>query len=1069
MQCPQCQTENKAARRFCSACGAGLSASCPHCGFENSAGDQFCGGCGKALGSSAEPTVQHAPEPGTAEKLARSIPKDLAAKILATRGRIEGERRQVTVVFCDLAGSTTIAEELDPEVYRQLIDEYVAESFGCVHRYEGVVNQIAGDGFMAIFGAPIAHEDDAARACRAALDIMTGVHALSEKWADRLEQRVVARIGLNTGLVVVGTVGNDLRMDYTAIGDTTNVAARIQTFANPGEIYLSDATRKLVAHSFECENVGAETFKGKREQVSVFRLVREIPRRERRHQALRGGVSRFYGRRTELAILQDRYDEARSGRGQVVFVSGDAGIGKSRLIHEFRRTLDSSGYAWLDGQCVSYGNISTYLPFIDLLRGAFDIEESDAPEAIIDKVHGFCHAAGGLVARGEPFYRDLLSVDPGDRRLDGMMEAIKVSNYFEAFRDLLLATCREQPVIVLIEDIQWIDQSSEQLLRRLLDSIAGARIAVLITHRPGYVWAYGERSYFSRISLHGLPPSLVDELTESVLGRRDLPKALRRRIAERSDGNPFFVEELAKSLHELGLLECGAHQANLAVEVPSTVQEVIMARIDRLDDEAKHALQVASVIGREFGVRVLERVKDWTSSPSESLEKLCSLELIYEKTAHPEVSYMFKHALTHDVAYGTLLHAQRRELHRRIGALIEDIYAERLPEFYETLAYQYRQAEIPGSAARYALLSGERAASRFAPEADHYFRQAIDLSRGRAECRDIFIRSQAGYGDLLLVMGQIDAANEAYQEALRVATDTTSLQWLHNKLTHRYFLERDGVRLAYYIQGTAERDEDPVRRIPIVILHPLIQGSFQFQVLAQRLCQEYCVIYTDPRGIGASDRTNEPYDFGVRVQDAVATLRQLPYAKFILLGDSDGVRMAARIFHELPERVEKMVLFGGFARFGWAPDYPIGYTPEQIEQQFAEWVTPDYRTGLGAFMAMAADEPGLSATIEFIADNWVASCDQETFRQFVHNVWVEADDRHLFPGITVPTLVMAAEADRIVPLRFVRYLAEHIPGAAFALIKGSSHAAPSTAIDTFLEIVTTWVKTGSLPRTEWGT
>jgi class 3 adenylate cyclase/pimeloyl-ACP methyl ester carboxylesterase len=1067
MQCLRCQTENKAGRKFCSACGAELSALCAHCSFENGAGDQFCGGCGKALGGSAAPSVPRALEPSAEEKLARSIPKDLAAKILATRGRIEGERRQVTVLFCDLAGSTRIAEDLDPEVYRQLIDEYVAQSFGCVHRYEGVVNQIAGDGFMAIFGAPIAHDDDAARACRAALDIMSGVRALSEAWVDRVH-RVAARIGLNTGLVVVGTVGTDLRMDYTAIGDTTNVAARIQAFANPGEIYLSEATRKLVANGFECENVSAETFKGKREQVSVFRLVREIPRRSRRHQALRGGVSRFYGRRTELAMLQDRYDEARSGRGQAIFVSGDAGIGKSRLIHEFRRTLDASGYAWLDGQCVSYGTVSSYLPFIDLLRGAFDIEETDAPEAIIDKVHSACQTAGGLVARAEPFYRDLLSVDPGDRRLEGMVESIKASNYFEAFRDLLLAQCREQPVIVLIEDVQWIDQSSEQLLRRLLDSIAGARVAVLITHRPGYVWAYGDRSYISRISLHGLPPSLVDELAESVLGRTDLPKALRRRIAERSDGNPFFVEELAKSLQELGVMERGTTEANLAVAVPSTVQEVILARIDRLDDEAKHALQVASVIGREFALRVLERVQDWSRAPSASLEMLCSLELIFEKTVHPELSYMFKHALTHDVAYGTLLHAQRRELHRRIAALIEEMYADRLPEFYETLAYQYRQAEIPDRAARYALLSGERAASRFAPEANHYLREAIDLSRGLLECQDIFVHAQAGYGDLLLVLGEIDGANEAYQQAVRVATDASTLRWLRNKLTHRYFLERDGVRLAYYIQGEAETDgEEPMRRMPMVILHPLIQGSFQFQLVAQRLCQEYCVIYTDPRGIGASDRTSEPYDFGVRVQDAVAILRQLPYAKFILLGDSDGVRMAARISHELPERVEKMVLFGGFARFGWAPDYPIGYSEEQIAKQFAEWVTPDYRTGLGAFMAMAADEPGLSATIELIADRWVAFCDQETFRQFIHNVWVEADDRHLFPGITVPTLVVAAEADRIVPLRFVRYLAEHIPGASFALIKGSSHAAPVTAIDTFLDIVTKWVKTGRLPRTEW--
>ncbi len=461
--------------------------------------------------------------------------------------------------------------------------------------------------------------------------------------------------------------------------------------------------------------------------------------------------------------------------------------------------------------------------------------------------------------------------------------------------------------MLLVEDIHWIDQSSEQLLRRLLDSVAGARVLALITHRPGYTWPQGDRSYFSRISLHGLPGALVDELTESVLGRSDLPKALKRLIVERSDGNPFFAEELAKSLRELGVFEQDGANAGLAIEVPSTVQEVIMARIDRLDEDAKHALQVASVIGREFSVRVLERMKDWSASPSETLDKLRSLELIYEKALHPELAYMFKHALTHDVAYGTLLHSQRRDLHRQIGALIEEIYADRLPEFYETLAYQYRQAELVERAARYALLSGERAASHQAPEAEQHFREAATLARGRADAADIFIGAQAGLGDLLLVQGKIDAANEAYADAIRVAPDDQTTRWLNNKLTYRYFCERDGVRLAYYVQGKADEAATAAPTIPIVLLHPLIQGSYSFNLLALRLCQEYRVIYMDPRGSGASDRPSGPFDFGARVQDAVAILRQLPYPRFVLVGDSDGLRMAVHVFHAMPERVDRMV------------------------------------------------------------------------------------------------------------------------------------------------------------------
>jgi len=1060
VNCPFCQAANPDANRFCGSCGAPLQRACGACGATAPAEYHFCGSCGAPLADPLNsPAVAAAPA-----ALTRYVPKGLAEKILATRGRIEGEQRQVTVLFCDLAGSTRIAERLDPEDYRQLLDAYLEHAVACVYRYEGIVNQLAGDGLMAIFGAPIAHDDDAARACRAALDVQAEMRVLSCEWQERLGEPLRERIGINTGPVIVGSVGSDLRMDYSAVGETTNVASRIEACAPPGESCLSDATRRLVSHAFETDELSREIFKGKSEPITVYRLVREVPRRERRHQALRGGLSGYRGRTAELALVRDRWDAARSGSGQVVFVTGEAGIGKSRLVYEFRRMLEPGAYSWLEGQCVSYATRTAYLPIVDLLRGVFEIDETDSARRMIEKIETRCRELGGAVREAEPFYRDLLAVDPDDERLAGMWEEKKIGFIFEAVRDLLHALAHERPVVLLIEDVHWIDASSEQLLRRLLDTIAALPVLALVTHRSEYRWPHADRSYFSQLRLAGLSPKHLAELAQAVLGRADLPAELRRVIAERSDGNPFFVEEIAKALQERGILSADLSRVRFGDEVPATVQEVILARIDRLDDPAKRALQVAAVIGREFTVRLLERLYERPDGAGEALGDLRALELIYEKNVYPELSYMFKHALTHDVAYQTLLRTRRVELHRQVAALVEELYFDRLPEFYETLAFQYRRAELPEKAARYALLSAQRAVTHLAPEAEHLFREAAELAGGGEELEDVYLHARTGLGDLLILRGEIDAANDCFREALRLATDPKTRRWLANKVAHRHFVERDGVRLAYYIQGEGEPGEAQ-RAIPIVCLHPLIQGSYSFQVPAQRLCQDYCVVYMDPRGTGASDTTEEPFEFDTRVADALAVVEALPHEKVILHGDSDGGRVALELYHAMPERVEQLIIFGYMARASAAPDYPAGHSEEVMKRLRHTFLERPKRAAIEAFFNVMSDEPGMSAWREFVVEHWDAAFDEQEFRAFLQST-LEADARHLLPGVRAPTLIIAAERDGI-PVAQVRYLAEKIPGARFALIKGASHMAPWTAIETFLELLTTFIRTGTIPREEW--
>ena len=1062
MECPACSSENPEANRFCMACGAVLEKSCPGCGAPSPPVARFCGACGTALeGAPAPRPSVSQPGESAEDRLARYVPKPLADKIRATRGRIEGERRQVTVFFCDLAGSTRLAEQLGPEVYRELLDDYLERASECIHRYEGVIAQFAGDGFMAIFGAPIAHDDDAARACRAALDILSELRLLSRSWQDRIGERIAARIGMNTGPAVVGSVGSDLRMEYSAIGDTTNVAARIEAYATPGQAYLSDATRRLVAVEFETEEVATPAFKGKSHVTKVYRLVRAIPRSERRHQALRHGLSSYVGRGTELALLQERFQEAAGGAGQVVFLGGEAGIGKSRLVHELRCRLGPD-HAFLEGQCVSYGRSVSHWPIADLLRGHFGIEETDSAEVVAARVQRACSEQGGVLKDAEPFFRDLLGVDPGDERLARMETILKAGFYFESLRNLVYALAKQQPLLLLIEDAHWLDTSSEQLLRRLFDALATAPVLAVVTHRSEYTWPHAQSSYFSQVRLRGLGEELVDQLARSIAGRERLPARLRRTVADRSDGNPFFIEEMVKLLDEQGLLDGDGPEEATIRQVPSTVQEVLLARIDRLDEAAKRTLQMASVIGREFTVRILERVAEAAES-SRLLDELRGLELIYEKSVHPELAYMFKHALTHDVAYQTLLESQRRSLHRVVAELIEELYAERLPEFYETLAYQYAQADVPEQAARYALLSGDRAAKTRAPEAEQHYRHAARWSHGIDALAETFVRAQIGLADHLVRTGRIDASNAALREALTVAEDPETRRRLRNKIVARRFLERDGSRIAYYIHGEGS-EADPSQRVPYVFLHPMIQGSYSFQDLAQRLCQERTVLFLDPRGVGASDPYPDGYDFEICVEDVIALLRALPFERFVLNGDSDGVPLALRTYHALPDRIDKLVLFG-FSAVGLLVDDRPGTTPELEKGLQRLFFEPDFRTSLDNFFTVMGNEPGMTAWREQFVESLVERIDEAFFKSFLDQA-LHSDVRPLLPGVAVPTLVIAAERDGI-RVEDVKPIADGIEGARWAIIEEASHYAPWTAIETYREIVTTFLETGSLPRERW--
>jgi class 3 adenylate cyclase/tetratricopeptide (TPR) repeat protein len=728
MLCSACRTDNPPQNRFCDQCGTSLEAVCPSCGVRLRPEARFCGTCGKRLGeaAAAERRAELEPEPVRAETrpayrspVTAYTPRHLADKILRSRSALEGERRQVTVLFADIAGFTTLAEQLDPEDVHRIVDRCFELITAEVHRFEGTINQYTGDGVMALFGAPIAHEDGPRRAAHAALAIQ---RALRDEHRDVQSQGGVPlqmRIGLHTGPVVVGRIGDDLRMDYTAVGDTTNLAARLQQAARPGSVVVSEATHTAIASFFETQDLGDIPVKG-RAPARAFEVLRARVRRSRLAAAVERGLTPLVGRSREVDILLERFAEVTRGHGQIVSLAGDAGIGKSRLLLEFRRAVTDGDQppTWLEGQAVSFGQSIPFLPLIEQLRQNFQIEEFDGEPEIIAKVeHGMRHM--GELDAHIPYIRYLLSVDPGDRSILDMEAGARRRKSFEAIRALALRGARLRPLIVVFEDLHWIDAGSEEYLASMADAVASVPLMLILTYRVGYTPPIPARSFHTALALRPLSEADAVTMAGQLLGAGDLPSELRQALLDKAEGVPLFIEEVIRTLLDLGVLRREGSGYRLVegvgrLNVPDTIQGIIMARLDRLGEDGKRTVQLASVIGRQFLGRLLERVAGLAERLTGLLDELKDLEIIYELGLAPEPAYIFKHALIQDVAYQSLLKERRRDLHRAVGLAIEEIYADRLAEHAEELAHHFENGGDWHKAFTYLVRSADRAKAAFA-------------------------------------------------------------------------------------------------------------------------------------------------------------------------------------------------------------------------------------------------------------------------------------------------------------------------------------------------------------------
>jgi class 3 adenylate cyclase/tetratricopeptide (TPR) repeat protein len=735
VNCSSCRAENRPEDRFCTECGAPLDVECSGCGFANRPVAKFCGGCGARL------TPLDGRSPSRPDSYS---PKRAAESILTSKSALEGERKHVTVLFADLQASMQQLGERDPEEARRVLDPVIEKLMEAVHYYEGTVNQVMGDGIMALFGAPLAHEDHAVRAGYAALRMQEAVKQYAEEVQRTMGVSLHLRVGINSGEVVVRSIGNDLHMDYTAVGQTTHLAGRMEQMALPGSILAAPETVRLTEGYLTVKSLGVRPIKGLELPVEIHEIVGPGAVRSRLHAAAVRGLTRFVGRDRELTQLRRALERSRSGHGQIVGVVGEAGVGKSRLIWEFTHSTDVRGCLVVEASSMSYGRATSYLPVIDLLKAYFRVEERDDQDAIRERVTGKLLALDHSPEPARAPLLALLDVAVADPTWVALAPPLRRQRTLDAVKHLVLRESYRQPVILVFEDLHWIDSETQALLDSLTESLPAASVLLLVSYRPEYRHEWGGKTYYTQLHVNPLAADSVGVLLEELLGSSADLDPLRRVLVERTEGNPFFLEECVRTLVETTVLvgDHGQRRVTRSVEdirVPATVQAVLAARIDRLPTEEKRLLQSAAVIGKDVPWTILREITDRsTDELRRNLANLQAAEILYETSLFPDVEYTFKHSLAHEVAYSGLLQNRRRALHAAIVGAIERSHPTRLAEHVEQLAEHAVRGEVWDKAVIYARQAGRKAFMRFAnQEAVRWFEQALSALEHLAPAKEV--------------------------------------------------------------------------------------------------------------------------------------------------------------------------------------------------------------------------------------------------------------------------------------------------------------------------------------------
>ena len=820
MECPQCRRANPPETKFCGECGTRLQSLCSACQAVNPATNKFCSECGQPLaGTAAAPApaaglIPMAP-PARFASPEVYTPKHLAEKILTFKGAIEGERKIVTVMFSDVSGFTVMSERLDPEDVHAIMDRAFEVILDAVHRYEGQVNQFLGDGVMALFGAPIAHEDHAQRALSAALAIQEDLKPLAEdvKHSHGIDFRM--RMGINTGPVVVGAIGRDLRMDYTAVGDTTNLANRLVAIASPGQIVVSRRTQHLRDQFFSFEDLGDFQVKGKSEPVRAYAVTGELRGRTRLEVSKDRGLTPLVGRTRELELLNAAWRRASAGQGATVLLSGEAGVGKSRLLYEFLHGLEGRGVLELETTCASFGRLIPYRPILEVLRRYLDLTEGMSADEVKIRI---AERLQDLDVEGEEaavllaHFAGVFAPPEFINRLSG---AELKERTFAVLREVFLRASRSAVVVLLIENVHWLDASSAEFLAQLAARLPGYRVLLLLSTRPGSMPSADLEPTLT-ITLEGLGSGEVEGMVRTVLGVEKMSAELVKLLADKGEGNPLYVEEILHQLLETSGIVVANREARLGsgdVRVPATIHDIIAARVDRLADPLKLTLQGGAVVGRRFGTSLVSRVIG--AAPTtvvENLQNLQGLDFVFPAAHDPELMYSFKHALTQDVVYGGLLERRRRQYHAAAARGLEEFYAGRVDEVVELLAYHFGGGGENEKAVDYAILAAEKAQRRWAnTEALAFFEDALrrlstmpDTEANRLRRIDAVVKQ----GEIKFALGRHAEHVQALEE-IRTLVDTTAdpprrARWYYwGGFLHSITGSRPEVPIAYCHEASA--------------------------------------------------------------------------------------------------------------------------------------------------------------------------------------------------------------------------------------------------------------------------
>jgi class 3 adenylate cyclase/tetratricopeptide (TPR) repeat protein len=818
MRCSKCMTNNPSTNNFCAKCGNALTKPCAKCKAENPPTSDFCGKCGAPLTNGIGTAVPTSTSQGSASSVR-------VTRESSSPEALEGERKTVTALFSDIKGSTELMRDLDPEDARAIIDPVLQLMMQAVHRYGGYVAQSTGDGIFAIFGAPIAHEDHPQRALHAALAMQKELR----RYADRLRAEgkipVEARVGVNTGEVVVRTIETGGHTEYTPVGHVTNLAARLQGVAPAGGIVISEETRRLVEGYFELRGLGKTEVKGVSEPLNIYEVVAIGALRGHFELAARRGLTKFVAREHEVAQLKRALELARSSHGQIVAAVAEAGTGKSRLVYEFKAILPGDCKV-LEAYSVSHGKASAYLPVLELLYRYFGIEDADDKAARRAKIERRISALDPALSDTLPLLYTLMGLHEGPDPLAQMDPQIRRRRMLDAIKRVILRESLNQPTVVIFEDLHWIDGETQALLDLLADGIANVRVLLLVNYRPEYSHAWGNKSYYMQLRLDALGRESAGEMLSTLLGDGVGLNPLKRLIIERTEGNPFFIEEMVQALFDEGtLVRNGVVKVARPLSqlrLPSTVQAVLASRIDRLPGEQKQLLQTLAVMGRESPMGLIRQVR---SSGAAQLERMLADlqagEFIYEQVAAGDVEYVFKHALTQEVAYNSLLVERRRLLHERTGEAIEALFDERIDDHLAELAHHYSRSANVNKAVDYLGRAARQAVSRSAfAEAQAQFQKGLELLKTLPESSERDARELELASALAEVLQRTKgyAAHETAEAAARASALAEKSGSLAQLVLQRFLVWRSvlvsgnypaAAALANQLLDLAEREGSP--------------------------------------------------------------------------------------------------------------------------------------------------------------------------------------------------------------------------------------------------------------------